>query len=281
MADNDAPVARLATLSTLPLEIKARICELAALQDERYQERWIPGAPGEKLVKVHLNEWRGRSLAALSETSKEFNELAAKHIFYTLTDTQIDSLTFSLVVLPRHASRVLRVVIAGAPPGGAAATEASTQRVFAALLMLPNLEDLRVSYEPTSTALGEFGTSLESPSGATGQIRRAFRPVARRLRTVGLVDFPSVDAIVSFLDMCENVQNLEIAGPAIVEDEMLLTQCLGMNPVLDRLTLDATSSGTAGLHLGNTWSLPLTWTAKTLSGLGFINIQLDASGIPS
>ncbi|KAL8291316.1 hypothetical protein RQP46_002294 [Phenoliferia psychrophenolica] len=105
MADNDASVASRATLSTLPLEIKSRICELAALQDERYKERWIPGALGEELIEVHLNEWRGRSLAALSETSKEFNELAAKHIFHTLTDTQIDSLEFTLVVLAQHSFR--------------------------------------------------------------------------------------------------------------------------------------------------------------------------------
>ncbi|KAL8291399.1 hypothetical protein RQP46_002377 [Phenoliferia psychrophenolica] len=85
MADDDA-APRRATLSTLPLEIKARICELAALQDERYRERWIPGAPGEELVKVHTNEWRGKSLAALSETCKEFNELAAKYIFHARLD---------------------------------------------------------------------------------------------------------------------------------------------------------------------------------------------------
>ncbi|KAL8291352.1 hypothetical protein RQP46_002330 [Phenoliferia psychrophenolica] len=223
MADNDAPAAsRATTLSTLPLEIKARICELAALQDEGYKERWIPGAPGEKLVEVHKNEWRGRSLAALSETSKEFNELAAKHIFHTLTDTQIDSLEFSLVVIPRHASRVRRVVIKR--PGTSLGRQVACQRVFAALLGLPNLTDLHASYDPTSNALGGFGTALGTPSGATGQIRNAFRAVALRLRTVAIVNFPSADATLSFLEMCKNVQNLKIMGRVIIEDEKLLSE---------------------------------------------------------
>ncbi|KAL8291338.1 hypothetical protein RQP46_002316 [Phenoliferia psychrophenolica] len=256
MADNDAPVASRATLSTLPLEIKARICELAALQDERYKERWIPGAPGENLVKVHKNEWRGRSLAALSETSKEFNELAAKHIFHTLSDIQIDSITFTLVVLPRHTFR----------------------RVFAALPGLPNLNDLQLSYATTQLALGDFGTAFDSPDGPAGQIRGAFRAVALRLRTVALVDFPSADSVNSFLQMCENVRNIKITGPVIVQDEKLLSESLGTHRTLERLTLDATSAGSAGLHLGNEWSIPLTWT-RTLSGLDLVNVELDGSTV--
>ena len=70
-----------AFLFRLPLEIKARIVELAALQDERYKDRWTPDAPGHELVRVHQNAWRGRSLAMLSETCKELNGLAASHIF--------------------------------------------------------------------------------------------------------------------------------------------------------------------------------------------------------
>ncbi|KAL8291336.1 hypothetical protein RQP46_002314 [Phenoliferia psychrophenolica] len=256
MADGDAPLPSRATLSGLPLEIKALICELASLQDERYKERWIPGALGEKLIKVHLNEWRGKSLAALSETCKEFNELAAKHIFHTLTDFQIDSLNFSLVVLPRYTSR----------------------RVFAALLSLPNLIDLQVSYDPASNALGEFGTTLGNPSGAPGQIRDAFRAVARRLQTVALFDFATADAIVSFLGMCEDVRNISITGPAIVEDEQLLSEYLGAHPSLEHLTLAATSSVSAGLYLGPEWSLPSNWT-KGISGLDLINIELDASTV--
>lgn len=81
-SDESSTPAPEACLGILPLELKARIVELAALQDERYRERWIPGAPGEKLVEVHKNAWRGRSLVALSQTSKEINELAARHLFY-------------------------------------------------------------------------------------------------------------------------------------------------------------------------------------------------------
>ncbi|KAL8291448.1 hypothetical protein RQP46_002426 [Phenoliferia psychrophenolica] len=149
MADDDASVASRTTLSSLPLEIKARICELAALQDERYKERWVKGALGEELVKVHTNEWRGRSLAALSETSKEFNELAAKHIFHTLNDTQIDSLEFTIVVLAQHSFRVRRVLIRG-QPGGITKGIAAAQRVS----------------HPSQVGSASFGTPFVPSRGA-------------------------------------------------------------------------------------------------------------------
>jgi hypothetical protein len=80
---------RRACLAILPLEIKARIVELAFEQDLAYSQRWPDGAPGEKLVEVHMNDWRGRSLLALSETSKDLNELAATHNFFvSLTTTR-------------------------------------------------------------------------------------------------------------------------------------------------------------------------------------------------
>lgn len=80
-----------ACLATLPLEIKARIVEIAFEQDLAYGERWTDGAPGEKLVEVHMNEWRGRSSLALSETSKDFNELAATHSFFVSMTTRQSS----------------------------------------------------------------------------------------------------------------------------------------------------------------------------------------------
>ncbi|KAL8291288.1 hypothetical protein RQP46_002266 [Phenoliferia psychrophenolica] len=214
MVDSDASTASRATISTLPLEIKARICELSALQDERYKERWVPGAPGEKLVEVHKNAWRGRSLAALSETSKEFNELAAKHIFHTLTGTQIDSLEFSLVILAHHISCVRRVVITR--PEASVVGQAATHRVFVALPLLPNLSDIQLAY---GAAIGALGPLLghNVPSGSYSMIHNAFRPVAQRLRTVALVGFTSSESVVNFLKMCPILQEVTIVVSAVVD----------------------------------------------------------------
>ncbi|KAL8291449.1 hypothetical protein RQP46_002427 [Phenoliferia psychrophenolica] len=253
MADNDASVARLATLSTLPLEIKVRICELAALQDERYKERWIPGALGEELVKVHENEWRGRSLAALSETSKELNELAATYIFHTLTDTQIDSLHFTLIVLAQHSFR----------------------RVFAALPLLPNLSNLQTSYYEIQLGLGDLCYPPEP--GPTGFVRNAFRAVARRLSTVTLVDFPTMEDVVAYLGTCSTARDITISVPTALDQPSALARLgeyLATIPTLERLTLNATSVGSEGVHLPTSWP-----TLNNLLSLSLINIELEATSV--
>lgn len=72
----------LPTLSSLPLELKARVVELAHLQDLRHRERWTNSErTGASLVAAARAEWHGKSLAALSETCEEFNALASVHLF--------------------------------------------------------------------------------------------------------------------------------------------------------------------------------------------------------
>ncbi|KAL8291292.1 hypothetical protein RQP46_002270 [Phenoliferia psychrophenolica] len=271
MADNDASVTRRATLSTLPLEIKSRICELAALQDERYQERWIPGALGEKLIEVHKNAWRGRSLAALSETSREFNELAAKHIFHTLTDGQIDSFEFTLIVLPKHTSRVRCVNIERSLRGRNHLYD--FRPIFAVLTLLPNLSELRVNHDAVFDALGDL---LEEPDdGGESMLNDAFRPVARRLRKAVLVDFPTMDDVAAFSAMCGTLSDLTIEGHHIFDEPEDLGEHLSSIPTLERLTLHARRRGTQGLRL-----LTSEWpTLPLLSSLDLVDIELEANSI--
>lgn len=70
-----------ASLTSLPVEIKARITELARWQDERFKERWNAEAAGAAMTEAVKTEWHGKSLAALSQTCRDFNELASTHLF--------------------------------------------------------------------------------------------------------------------------------------------------------------------------------------------------------
>ena len=69
------------TFATLPLELKSKVVELCRWQDENFQERWTSGRKGASLVQSVKSPWHGRSTFAISATCKDFNELAAQHIF--------------------------------------------------------------------------------------------------------------------------------------------------------------------------------------------------------
>lgn len=71
------------SLSTLPLELKGRIAELAHQQDARYKDLWSSGTRvGAELVGSVANDWHGsRSLVALSRTSKQFYAVSAARLY--------------------------------------------------------------------------------------------------------------------------------------------------------------------------------------------------------
>lgn len=78
----DLPIlTQKASLTSLPVEIKARIAELARLQDERFKERSPAGASGKDMTEAVTTEWHGRSLSALAQTCHDFNKLASMHLF--------------------------------------------------------------------------------------------------------------------------------------------------------------------------------------------------------
>lgn len=79
---SDAELPLRATLSSLPLELKARIVQLAHEQDRNFYER-DGDAESDELDMADLlsSKLYGRSTNALLLTNQEFSGLAAKHIF--------------------------------------------------------------------------------------------------------------------------------------------------------------------------------------------------------
>ncbi|GAA5887677.1 hypothetical protein JCM6882_001493 [Rhodosporidiobolus microsporus] len=75
-------------MNDLPTEIKARIVELCAQQDERFRVEIAKLPFGQMLEEGKVTQ--GHSLRALFEVSKEFCALAAPHIFKVLKATKIN-----------------------------------------------------------------------------------------------------------------------------------------------------------------------------------------------
>ncbi|GAA6032843.1 hypothetical protein JCM8097_000824 [Rhodosporidiobolus ruineniae] len=76
-------------LCDLPAELKARIVELCADQDERFKE-WVKSRPNVGAELKQKQTWHGRSVSALFRVSKEFNTHAAPYLFRVLKASKFD-----------------------------------------------------------------------------------------------------------------------------------------------------------------------------------------------
>ncbi|KAL8277839.1 hypothetical protein RQP46_009822 [Phenoliferia psychrophenolica] len=266
-----------ATLPTLPFEVKEKIIELAAREDERYKERWVPDAPGGGLVKLHLtDQWRGRSLAALSETCKELNELAAAHLFHIITDGTDDSTLFATKILERYSHHFRSASFTherGTP---------SYCITFAGFLAtaLPNITHLRIEYPTLYKALGNpalfHSDQVSSPiSGAEDMARHrvAFRALAHGLQGLTPINFTTHD-LIALLKLCPELRSTTIIRPRYSgADSEILSSFLGSVETLRHLTLEAAIGGgfTPIPQLDGGWVTP-EWS-NPLDSLKLINFS--------
>ncbi|GAA5887589.1 hypothetical protein JCM6882_001462 [Rhodosporidiobolus microsporus] len=96
-------------MNDLPTEIKARIVELCAEQDERFQ-RWLTTRPTVAADLKKHGLMYGRSVSALFRVSKQFSELAAPFLFKILKSSKID-LRFNYAVAPRRLPLFQQIVL--------------------------------------------------------------------------------------------------------------------------------------------------------------------------
>ncbi|GAA6032870.1 hypothetical protein JCM8097_000838 [Rhodosporidiobolus ruineniae] len=80
---------RKKSLGDLPAELKARIVELCAKQDERFKE-WVKSRPSVEAELKQKQAWHGRSVSAFFRVSKEFSTLAAPYLFRVLKASKFD-----------------------------------------------------------------------------------------------------------------------------------------------------------------------------------------------
>ncbi|GAA6032798.1 hypothetical protein JCM8097_000794 [Rhodosporidiobolus ruineniae] len=77
------------SLGDLPPELKTRIVELCAEQDERFRE-WLKGKSGLALELKRTQSAHGGSVSALFRTSREFSAIAAPHLFQVLKTSKVN-----------------------------------------------------------------------------------------------------------------------------------------------------------------------------------------------
>ncbi|KAL8290207.1 hypothetical protein RQP46_003146 [Phenoliferia psychrophenolica] len=92
----------LASFTTLPLELKARVVEMASDQEDVRRER----------PKVYARAEHINSLGSFALVNKELRELAAWHQFAVVrSTTKIHRPIFRFAILPHHGHRITEVVL--------------------------------------------------------------------------------------------------------------------------------------------------------------------------
>ncbi|GAA5887675.1 hypothetical protein JCM6882_001492 [Rhodosporidiobolus microsporus] len=165
------------TINDLPVELKQRIVQLCAEQDEWYN-LWLwrtkrhPRFAGARR-QVGVPKIVGRSVRALFEVSKQFSELAAPHIFQRLSSDDLSNASRSSLVENRiGAFQSFRLDDAGAP---------DLDRVRAVLPQLLGLRSLEIMGYRDAWVFNRPWTPHEPPMEPTKDDPHAWMTLFRRL----------------------------------------------------------------------------------------------------
>ncbi|KAL8280438.1 hypothetical protein RQP46_007086 [Phenoliferia psychrophenolica] len=220
----------------------------------------------------------GRSLVALSQTSKDFYEIAVKLMYHTLSERQAVSPHGRMRFIPRHASLV-RTLDLGT--FGSAAEEKA--RAFATLPLLPNVNELHLNGDAMATIFGgqaafDAGATVDSERHALPRnpsaieieqeeyalAREIWRERAPHLRAVQMFALQVEDA-TRFLD---TMTKLESVNLIILKDLEAYLDALAHRPHLLHLTIRSGRPGTWNWPTG-----PLEWTTS-LKSLNLHNLDV-------
>ncbi|KAL8291559.1 hypothetical protein RQP46_002537 [Phenoliferia psychrophenolica] len=170
-----------ATFSSLPLELKARVVEMASDQEDAYKERVKD--PDERTG--HIN-----GLSTLALVNKELRDLAAKHQFKMVTSPSTSSSIFRFRILPRYGQHITEVRLHNSQSMEGAAYALSI------LGQLPALRDLRISIDAATRLFGP-GVTLGDDVEDEDQCNRAsiLELVAPRIQILVLDRFKPSEAV--------------------------------------------------------------------------------------
>ncbi|KAL8278073.1 hypothetical protein RQP46_009533 [Phenoliferia psychrophenolica] len=144
-----------AEFSSLPIELKSRIFELVAWQEDAWKARFELDEKGMAPEKTtHVD-----GLVASSAVSKEWRSFAAEHLFSTVSAERAQLPVFKYHILRKYGHRFTRVVLEDAAEGieeGAAAV--AWDYLFSIIPILPNVCSLALS---DTAAYALFGRALE------------------------------------------------------------------------------------------------------------------------
>ncbi|GAA5916798.1 hypothetical protein JCM6882_004171 [Rhodosporidiobolus microsporus] len=219
-------------MSSLPTEVKARIVELCAEQDERFKvELAKAGRPMPKYDSRGRSAQQGRSLRALFEVSKQFSELAAPFPFQALKASKLD-ITFKCLVRRRlDLFKELHL------------DTHDLNKLIDVVSVLPNLIDLR-SLHMGFYAIRKLWLSSKvtmEPLIASGSTAQYAAAAFSSLTSVTELHCESimVSSIESFLSAYQTltVLNVRFNRTLVADDDDVLLDALALAPNLRRLVV--------------------------------------------
>ncbi|KAL8291560.1 hypothetical protein RQP46_002538 [Phenoliferia psychrophenolica] len=183
-----------AAFSTLPLELKARIVEMASDQEGTWLERVED--PQERAV--HIN-----GLSSLALVNKELRELAAKHQFRAVASRQTSPSIFRFRILPRYGHHITEVIFQS---GQSAEVSAYALSILG---QLPALRALRFTIEAAKRLFGS-GVTLSDDVEDEDQFNRAsvLELIAFRIEVLILNEFKPSEATGLVRTFSSNLRTL-------------------------------------------------------------------------
>ncbi|KAL8291434.1 hypothetical protein RQP46_002412 [Phenoliferia psychrophenolica] len=157
-AADDALAFSVETLPSLPIELKARIVEMANDQEKAWQSR-VDDREGR--ASGHIN-----SLSSLALVNKELRDLAAKHQFAVLLSRRASTPIFRYRILPRYGHHIIKVTFASSEH------TAGIEFAFSIMGQLPALRGLEFSRNSARWLFGA-GVKLSDDSSDSAASYRA------------------------------------------------------------------------------------------------------------
>ncbi|KAL8278072.1 hypothetical protein RQP46_009532 [Phenoliferia psychrophenolica] len=177
-----------AEFSSLPTELKSRIFQLVASQEDTWKARAQLDEGMEAVEKnTHVD-----GLVASSAVSKEWRAFAVEHLFTTVSAHRAQDPAFKYLILRNHADRFTKVILADAPLGVDKAIEQADWEYL--LSIIPLLRNARSLVLSVKAADGLFGDELAFDQGAVlsspqGMRQASFQGIVRTISDLTLLDF--------------------------------------------------------------------------------------------
>ncbi|KAL8291558.1 hypothetical protein RQP46_002536 [Phenoliferia psychrophenolica] len=170
------------SFSTLPLELKARIVEMANDQEDMWWERVKDKDPKAEERAGHIN-----SLGALALVNKEFRALAATHQFRQLDGNLAARPIFRFTILPFYGHHITEVTFyVGDSVEGC-------DNALSAMGQFPALDTLRFEGDQALELFGSFQSPVPSDTVAAYR-NRTLDLVAPKIKTLVLYGFDPAEA---------------------------------------------------------------------------------------
>ncbi|KAL8293486.1 hypothetical protein RQP46_000187 [Phenoliferia psychrophenolica] len=215
----------MASLTSLPLELKREIARMVAAQDVAFLQRQEDGIFASLADRAIGTPWHGKGSNQMFQVSKEWNQLFAPVLFETIHASKTGQPIFQYRILKRHSSHIHHIVLDDDEGESAQAHDALDETYLPSLavmwsLGLPSVTRLTLGphlMELLLSALGGLEETDETLFHAT--LSELIRPITSLVAT-GISADPL--EITTLLRLAPNVQffTLEPASESLEQDAM-------------------------------------------------------------